>query len=112
MAAKRRSSASHGRHGLATVLARHDACEVHLPRRCDLLAREIRLHLRHISAAGVDQQRLMPACADDVRHVGVFVTFGVERAENCDGCHGRRIKAGAGRTATVSHHLLSALHPA
>ena len=38
--------------------------------------------------------------------------FGIERAGNCDGCHDLRIKAVAGRTATVSHHLLSAVHPA
>jgi hypothetical protein len=45
----------------------------------------------------------MAARADDLRHIGVFVAFGVEGAEDCDGGHknGDGLERKGSRMATL-----------
>jgi hypothetical protein len=74
-------------HRLATILPLHNPGQIHSTGRGESFTRHIRRDLRRSARSRINQQRAMPALTDDFRHVSVFRSLGVKRAEYCDGGH-------------------------
>ena len=82
------SSPGHEGHCLSPVTAGHDRRKINAGSLRDLFAGNIRFQPGGFERANIDADGLMPASADQLVDIGMFVSLGIKGPENRNGRHG------------------------